>query len=142
MIENKSQLYNICEDVIETEDVTHIIKDLKATIYNNTDRYPVGLAANQIGYNKRIIVLNTPSFKHAMINPVIVKKSKQMTTQNEGCLSFPKDFIIPVTRHKQVTVEWINEQGKKVNQKFRNLDSRVIQHEIDHLNGITLEEYV
>lgn len=99
----------------------------------------VGLAANQVGLRARIIVINTASFKKAMFNPRIVKGSSQIVNSEEGCLSFEEGKPTAVLqRHKQVTVEWQNMHGSIKKQKFRGIDALVIQHEIDHLDGVTI----
>lgn len=146
MITDKT-LYDICEPVTDFKEAVEIAKEMLQTIYDNPERHGVGIAANQIGYNKRIIVINTPMTKGIMVNPKIIKMSKQTTLQQEGCLSFPADFLVSVERSKQITVEWTAIRLSlglttltKVT-KFRSLDARVVQHEIDHLNGITIKEY-
>lgn len=141
MITDKT-LRTVCKPVEESDNVEHIIKDMQTTMYAQKDRNPVGIAANQIGYDKRVILVNTSTTKEVMINPEIVKSSKQMNTMEESCLSYDKDVRAMITRSKQVTVMWTNRKGKLKNQKFRALDARVIQHEIDHLNAKTIKDYL
>jgi peptide deformylase len=126
-------LFEKCEDVTDYEGVSTLIKDMFAFAQANNG---VGLAANQVGYNKRIIIVNTRGFKAAMINPVITKGFGSVKSP-EGCLSFPKG-IVRVERAKQITVEWRDDHGEMQKQKFRGLEAMIIQHETDHLNGITI----
>tara|TARA_B100000282_G_C31727707_1_gene489308 strand:- start:1623 stop:2036 length:414 start_codon:yes stop_codon:yes gene_type:complete len=103
----------------------------------------VGLAAPQIGDSRRILVAEpklpdseTSDF-FMMVNPVIIKRSDEIIGFNEGCLSVP-DFLFAVPRHKVITVEWFLPDGTKRKETLRDYSSIVIQHEIDHLDGITL----
>ena len=100
----------------------------------------IGLAANQIGKLLRILVLSLPQKDGkpsdvVLINPMVLQK-KGMTFEEEGCLSFP-GLHTKIKRHKMVVVRAINERGREVEITAEDLLSRVLQHEIDHLNGIT-----
>lgn len=95
----------------------------------------VGLAGSQIGLNKRIIIVNTKNGPICMVNPNISKKSWASEYDQEGCLSVPKVFGL-VKRHKRVTCNYIDRDGKKKTITGKGLLARVIQHEIDHLDGI------
>ncbi len=95
----------------------------------------VGLAAPQVGVGKRIIVVKPDKDNLLeLINPVILKASGT-EAGNEGCLSFP-GFYGEVERAAKVEVEGMNREGKKVRIHGEGLLARVLQHEIDHLNGI------
>ena len=101
----------------------------------------IGLAANQIGINKRVCVVNVKE-PLVLINPKIVEKSKEQFIFPEGCLSFPDDKI-KTTRYVSIKVEADNHkaqlsftaESKDINDAFECV---AIQHEIDHLNGITM----
>ena len=101
----------------------------------------IGLAANQIGINKRVCVVNVKE-PLVLINPKIVEKSKEQFIFPEGCLSFPDDKI-KTTRHQDIVVEADNHDGKlsfSANSKDINdaFECVCVQHEIDHLDGITM----
>ena len=101
----------------------------------------IGLAANQIGINKRVCVINVKE-PLVLINPKIVEKSKEQFVFPEGCLSFP-DSKIKTTRHQDIVVEADNHKGKlsfSANSKDINdaFECVCVQHEIDHLDGITM----
>ena len=101
----------------------------------------IGLAANQIGINKRVCVINVKE-PLVLINPKIVKKSKEQFIFPEGCLSFPNDKI-KTTRYQDIVVEADNHQGRlsfSANSKDINdaFECVCVQHEIDHLDGITM----
>ena len=101
----------------------------------------IGLAANQIGINKRVCVVNVKE-PLVLINPKIVEKSKEQFIFPEGCLSFP-DSKIKTTRYQDIVVEADNLPGrlsfsansKEINDAFECV---CVQHEIDHLDGITM----
>ena len=103
----------------------------------------IGLAANQIGINKRVCVVNVKE-PLVLINPKIVEKSKEQFVFAEGCLSFP-DSKLKTIRHQDIVVEADNHEGKlsfSANSKDINdaFECVCVQHEIDHLDGITMFE--
>ncbi|MCQ2532348.1 MAG: peptide deformylase [Saccharofermentans sp.] len=96
----------------------------------------VGMAANMIGLKKCIIAFTTPFGNMLMYNPVILKKDKPYDTE-EGCLSLlggPR----PVTRYEIIEVEFQDVNFKKKRQKFTGFTAEIIQHEVDHCNGILI----
>lgn len=96
----------------------------------------IGLAAPQVGKNIRIIIATANDGEIlALINPEIIKKSWSKIKSEEGCLSVPGEMGI-VKRHKTVEVKALDRIGKKVKIKADKLFSIVLQHEIDHLDGI------
>tara|TARA_E500000331_G_scaffold222270_1_gene212808 strand:+ start:29 stop:598 length:570 start_codon:yes stop_codon:yes gene_type:complete len=101
----------------------------------------VGLAANQIGINKRVCVINVKE-PLVLINPKIVEKSEDKFIFPEGCLSFPKKYV-RTERYVSITVEADNHKGKlSFSADSKDMDSAMecvcVQHEIDHLDGITM----
>jgi len=101
----------------------------------------IGLAANQIGIQKRVCVINVKE-PLVLINPKIVEKSKEQFVFPEGCLSFP-DSKIKTQRHQDIVVEADNHKGRlsfSANSKDINdaFECVCVQHEIDHLDGITM----
>lgn len=98
----------------------------------------IGLAAPQIGVSKRIIVLKTDVEGQEffeLINPKILHSSRETTTEEEGCLSFP-DIFIKIKRPAEIKVEGQDITGKKIKFTAKGLLARALCHEIDHLNGI------
>lgn len=96
----------------------------------------VGLAAVQIGILKRVIVIDLYDDKGPikLINPVIIKQKGEQEVE-EGCLSFPNKYA-KMIRPKEVTVEALDENGKKVKIQAKDLLAQALSHEIDHLNGV------
>ena len=97
----------------------------------------IGLAANQIGYNRRMFVMDTSNERNnpqVFINPVIRSKNNIKMTDIEGCLSCPGEEI-KVKRSITVDLTWTCRHGESQLKTFSYLPSRVVQHEMDHLNG-------
>ena len=116
-----------------TPEIRRIIADMTETMY---DEVGIGLAAPQVGISKRLIVIADEEGRgvQALLNPAIVDRGGEMTGE-EGCLSIPGVFA-PVTRAAWVKVEARSVDGQPVTINARGLRSRVLQHEIDHLDGV------
>lgn len=99
-----------------------------------------GMSAPQVGVNKRVIVITIPGYRIAMINPVIDWRKGKDERLPESCFSVP-GVIVPVERATKIKVSYQDGNGKKLSLIARNLFARVIQHEIDHLNGILITDY-
>jgi peptide deformylase len=106
------------------------------TMLNNNG---VGLSANQIGILKRIIVVLDDSIAKVMINPEIVKYSEEICDMKEGCLSIPDTFL-DIQRPETIKIKYRDMKGKPHFETYSGLTSRIIQHEIDHLNGILMTD--
>lgn len=95
----------------------------------------IGLAANQIGLPYRCFILRTEPMI-IMFNPKIVDISEKTSLMEEGCLSFP-NINIRVKRHDGIRVRYTAPSGNTTTENFKGMTARIIQHEIDHLDGIT-----
>ncbi len=95
----------------------------------------VGIASPQVGKNVRAIAVNIGGRPECWINPEIVKKSEAMAESEEGCLSVPGRYGI-VMRHKKITVRALNRHGRTVEMDLKNFPAFVLQHEVDHLDGM------
>jgi len=114
-----------------------LFEDMLATMYASKG---IGLAAAQIGRNIRIIVVDIGQGPIKLANPRIIKiKGKDWLI--EGCLSVP-DISVNIKRPTEIVVVALNEKGESVEIKASGLLSRVIQHEIDHLNGKLIVDYL
>lgn len=112
-------------------------------------RAGVGLSANQIGLNKRMFAAlltddQGQDREIAMYNPKIISHSEAMTylPESEGCLSVDRPVQGFVPRYEKVQVRAYDEQGKEVKLRFKGFDAIVMQHEIDHLNGIMFYDHI
>lgn len=115
------------------EDLTVGI-DLMDTLQANRDRC-VGMAANMIGVKKRIIIAGISGISLVMYNPVILRKAEPYETE-EGCLSL--EGVRKTTRYRRITVEYTDQRWKKQTGTFTGFDAQIIQHELDHLEGILI----
>lgn len=111
-----------------------VIMDLLDTLRANANRC-VGMAANMIGVRKRIIVFSMGPFQVAMVNPVIVKKTGAYETE-EGCLSLTG--VRKTIRYEKIEVEYLDQKFQKQRQQYSGWTAQIIQHEIDHCNGILI----
>lgn len=121
----------------EIEVIDDKIKELAQDMMETMHKFEgVGLAAPQVGVLKRLIVIDLyeEGMQFTLINPEI-KKAKGEQIVDEGCLSFPNQFG-KVKRPKELEVEALDINGKKVRIKAKDLLAQAISHEIDHLNGI------
>lgn len=120
-----------------TGEVRAVIDDMIETMY---DEPGVGLAATQIGEDRRIIVYDVsapddPRTPQALVNPEIVAAEGRQLSENEGCLSVP-EFRADVERAQRVRVTGLDAEGRPVEVEAEGFPAIVLQHEIDHLNGV------
>jgi len=111
-----------------------VVEDLIDTLRANLDGC-VGMAANMIGVKKRIIVFAIGEMIVPMINPVIIKKEKSYLTE-ESCLSLTG--VRQTTRYETIVVEYLDKEFNKQKGTFTGFVAQIIQHEIDHCNGIII----
>ena len=131
-------------DVIDDK-IKQLAQDMLDTMYKSDG---IGLAACQVGMLKRMIVYDIRYIEedgkkegHVLINPKITSRSKTMVEVEEGCLSFP-DVYKNVLRYEKITVEYTDLDGKKKKINAKDMEAIVLQHEIDHLDGIVfLDRY-
>lgn len=121
----------------EVEDVDDRIRQLLDDMIDTMHEYNgVGLAGPQVGILKRVIVIDLYDGNQPLklVNPRIVKQKGEQEV-DEGCLSFPNEYA-KMIRPKEVVVEALNEEGKKVKIVGKDLLAQALAHEIDHLNGV------
>ena len=129
-----------------TADIKQLCLDMAETLATNNG---IGLAGPQVGKNLRIICVDLSvystdkkqkdAFKMALINPKVIKKSWKKTIDEEGCLSLPGQFL-KVKRPHKVTVEAQTVEDQTIKIKATGLLAKVLQHEIDHLEGILITD--
>ena len=132
LLKKKSKEVEVIDDKIK-----ELIQDMIDTMHEYDG---VGLAAVQVGILKNIIVIDLYDEKPILklINPVIVKTKGQQEVE-EGCLSFPNKYV-KVIRPAEVTVEALDENGKKIKVTGTELLAQALSHEMDHLNGVVLTD--
>ena len=133
-----------CKRVTKIDnDIRQLAKEMLQTMYTEDG---IGLAAPQIGINKQMLVVdddpeNATNTPLVLINPVIKRSSQELCVAQEGCLSIPKVFL-DVTRPMAIEVVYKDEFGRPQKLMADGLLARVIQHEMDHLNGIMFVDRV
>lgn len=122
--------------------IKKLIKNMEATIKREKG---VGLAAPQVGENTRLILvrLNIESKSEnlaIMVNPEITRRANEEVVAEEGCLSLPGIYR-KVSRSREITVVFETIKRDKISLKLKDLNARIVQHEIDHLNGVLISDY-
>ena len=135
------QISQSVDNVSENEQ--KLMDDMIETMYAANG---IGLAAIQIGFSKRIIVMDISKDKTNkspmyFVNPIILNKSTEQSTYEEGCLSVPDQFA-EIDRPNKCEVEYLDYNGEKKLLKAEGLLATCIQHEIDHLEGILFIDYL
>lgn len=137
---------------ILSDDVQRLIADMHYTLEKK--QYGIGLAAPQVGRKLAITVLGikpTPSrpnlepFKATLINPKIIETYGTRTGMWEGCISFGVGADSPYAKalqYKKVKVRWLDEHAERHEQVFEDFPAHVVQHEVDHLNGVLFVDRV
>jgi len=97
----------------------------------------VGLAATQVGVLRRVFVFTADGEDRVLVNPRITKSSKESEIDDEGCLSL-RDVLVPIERPTSVTIEGVDTKGEPLKLELEPPASRVVQHELDHLDGVLI----
>lgn len=121
-----------------TKEILKLIKDMGAAMAKADG---VGLAAPQIGESIRLCLALVDGAIEALINPDITWKSKETYLDQEGCLSLPGIWL-DIPRSKEIIVKYTDMKGKPQEKKLTDFSARVVQHEVDHLEGVLIVDYV
>jgi len=140
-LHQKSKRIDMCS-YAEEKRIKTILHDMKDTIAMSPKA--IGLAAPQIGELDRIFIfLRYPSYKRqVVINPEILEKLGKPENLNEECLSCPGQTIENIPRFKKIRVKYTNEDGLSIIETLTGIDAVVYQHELDHLDGIIITDYL
>lgn len=125
-------------DDFQSTEIIRSFEALKQALENfrKNNGFGRGIAAIQIGIKKRILALNLGKGAFLVVNPRIVWQSQETFTLWDDCMSFP-DLLVKVKRNASITVEYQNDKGNlQVMEKLGRAESELLQHEIDHLDGI------
>jgi peptide deformylase len=120
-----------------------LMNDMLLTMY---DAPGIGLAAPQVGISRRLIVMDPsreedPKEPLIMVNPRIIVRGDELRLHEEGCLSIP-DITAEVERPARTKVSFLDREGKPVETELEGIWSTIVQHEIDHLNGVLFIDYL
>jgi peptide deformylase len=121
-------------DPVADADLPRLVKTMAQAMY---DAPGIGLAAPQIGVMKRVIVFDVDDQLAVLCNPVLVERSEETETDDEGCLSLP-GITVPVERSVKVVCEGLDIEGNPVRIEGAELVARMLQHEADHLDGVLI----
>jgi len=140
-------LRDICAPVTDIDAARKILADMELCMIAATG---AGLAAPQVGVPLRMFIIRTEPTEDSeiikMINPEILKKSDTRVPHEEGCLSIlgPDDYPVfcDVMRPEKITVTWFDETGAAHKREFDGFAARVIQHEMDHLDGVLFVDHL
>lgn len=99
-----------------------------------------GIAAPQVGRTERVCIAMINGRAVPLINPEIVRRSEEAETAEEGCLSLP-DVWVQVPRSREIDLEYQDVKGKHRELTLSDFDARVVQHEVDHLDGVLIVDY-
>lgn len=135
--EQQSVLRAKTKEVAVTKDILKLIKDMEQTTVKADG---LGLAAPQIGQSLRLCVAKVNGRLTPLINPHITFKSKETDIMEEGCLSLPNIWL-PVPRSTSIVVKYLNAKGQAQERKFDGMEARIVQHEVDHLDGKLIVDY-
>ena len=114
--------------------LVRLTQDMLATMRDNEG---VGLAANQVGRLKRVFVAAIEDEDYVIVNPVLTDRSETTETRSEGCLSIP-GIQVDVERPTAITVSGQDVSGKPLQIEASDLLARILQHEVDHLDGVLI----
>lgn len=129
-----ARLEQICTDI---ETGTELIELKQLMMSQMVKHKGIGLAANQIGILKRAFVMATENYTGFIVNPVITKRTETLKLSPEGCLSVPNKKV-KVKRNYKIVVEGFDENWNPLILNLKKTSAYCAQHEIDHLNGITI----
>ena len=121
-----------------TKEIKKLLKDMEETTVAQDG---LGLAAPQVGSNHRLCLSRINGRLIALINPDITFQSDTFDVAEEGCLSLP-DLYLQIPRSSTIVVSYLNERGQAEERRLSGLDARTVQHEVDHLNGRLIVDYV
>jgi peptide deformylase len=136
--EKSSKVKNFKSEIQEN------LKNLSDTLHSLQKEKRIGraLAAPQIGWMKKVIYYNLPEESFFMINPEILWKSKDVIDVWDSCFCFDVSFFIEIKRHKEIKVQYLDKEGNKKSEDFSDDLSELVQHEIDHLNGVLATDHL
>ena len=153
------KIYKLGEEVlrkkavpVKPEEINDSLRETFNEMFETMlDADGVGLAAPQIGVGKRVVIVDgvpvsetydyLKDFRRVLVNPVIVDRSKEMVSYQEGCLSIPGIFC-DVVRPKSITVEYYDENLTKITETFDKFAARMVEHELSHLDGDMFVDHV
>jgi len=134
-------LKNPASDVAEVDDEVRRLIDRMTDVMSTA--HGVGLAAPQIGVSRRVLIYRGSEEEgvRVLVNPALVERSEETEVDTEGCLSLlGGDLSVPIERHVRVRVAGLDGEGQPLEIEAEGLEARIIQHEVDHLDGVLITD--
>jgi peptide deformylase len=125
-------------------DLKPVLEDLRDTLTNHqkTTGSGRGAAAPQIGYLKRVVRIQAAGFTAFLVNPEIVEKSDELFDVWDSCFSLKGTVFVNIKRHRRIRVDYQDEYGEKHSIEFTDGMSELLQHELDHLDGVLCTDHI
>lgn len=120
-----------------SKDIQKLIRNMEETVKNADG---LGLAAPQVNESLRICLARLNGRMTPLINPDIISKSIEKDIAEEGCLSLP-NLYVNVPRSLSIVLKYQNAKGEQQERRLTDLEARIVQHEVDHLNGVLIVDY-
>ena len=142
LINNEKELYTKCTTYLPTDE--NVVKDLLEVFTSSSSDKCLGygIAGNQIGYTKRVILVSPTTKKKDIIimyNPTIINHGRDIVYDVEGCLSYPNKRE-KIGRYRVIDIQYNTKDWKYVTETIKGFNARIIQHELDHLEGLNCLE--
>jgi len=137
-------LRKVSEPVTDFDGLDDVLADLKDTLTWAQGHYGMGraAAAPQLGYLKRVVYVQMPERSFYLVNPEIVRRSEETFEVWDSCFSLEAAFFVKIPRHWVVTIEYRDEDGGRHMEEFRDDMSELLQHELDHLDGVMCSDHI
>ncbi len=126
------------------KELAPILEDLKDTLTEHQRVYKMGrgIAAPQIGYKKQVVYVQTDKFTGYLINPQIVYRSPETFMVWDSCFSLDAAFFVKIERNKRIKIKYTDQFGEFHNDTFTDDMAELLQHEIDHLDGVMCSDHL
>jgi len=132
------------EPVTDFDEITDVLADLKDTLTWAQGSYGMGraAAAPQLGYLKRVVYVQMPNRRFYLVNPEIARRSEETFEVWDSCFSMEAAFFVKIPRNRVITVQYRDENGGRHVEEFRDDMSELLQHELDHLDGVMCSDHL
>jgi peptide deformylase len=126
------------------EELTTILSDLRDTLTEHQKKYGMGrgIAAPQIGCPKRVVFIQMPGRRFCLVNPEVVWKSGETFDVWDSCFSVNASFFVKIQRYAMIRVRYQDEKGVERTEEFSDDMSELLQHELDHLDGVMCSDHL
>ncbi|MBN2334677.1 peptide deformylase [Candidatus Bathyarchaeota archaeon] len=137
-------LREVSEPVTDFAELKPVLDDLKDTLTDAQGRYGMGrgMAAPQVGHLRRVVYIQMPDRSFYLVNPVIEWRSDDTFEVWDSCFSLEAAFFVKIPRNRRIRVRYMDEAGAAHVEEFSGDMSELLQHEIDHLDGVVCSDHL